>query len=57
VRNSLGKYLEEQFETIEKKHLKNEKQMKDKTYATKQQAIYLEYQKILSEVKVLDPAC
>jgi type II restriction/modification system DNA methylase subunit YeeA len=57
VRNSLGKYLEEQFEAIEKKHLKNEKQMKDKTYDAKQQALYIEYQKVLSEVKVLDPAC
>lgn len=57
VRNSLGKYLEEQFETIEKKHLKNEKKMSDKVYHEKQKLIYGEYKHVLENIKVLDPAC
>ncbi len=57
VRNSLGKYLEEQFEGIEKKHLKNEKKMSDATYHEKQKLIYGEYKKVLESITVLDPAC
>jgi Eco57I restriction-modification methylase/TaqI-like C-terminal specificity domain len=57
VKNSLGKYLEEQFEAIEKKHLKNEKQMSDKVYKEKQKLIYGEYKQLLETITVLDPAC
>jgi len=57
VRNSLGKYLEEQFEIIERKHLKKEKQMSDKVYQEKQQLIYGEYKQVLENITVLDPAC
>ena len=57
VRNSLGKYLEEQFEVIEKKYLKNEKKMSDKVYQETQQKIYSEYKVVLANIKVLDPAC
>lgn len=57
VRNSLGKYLEEQFEAIERKHLKKEKQMSDKVYQEKQLLIYGEYKQVLENITVLDPAC
>lgn len=57
VRNSLGKYLEEQFEAIEHKHLKKEKQMSDKVYQEKQLLIYGEYKQVLENITVLDPAC
>lgn len=57
VRNSLGKYLEDQFEIIERKHLKKEKQMSDKVYQEKQQSIYGEYKQVLENITVLDPAC
>lgn len=57
VRNSLGKYLEEQFEVIEKKHLKNEKKMSDKVYQEKQKLIYGDYKQVLENITVLDPAC
>ena len=57
MRNSLGKYLEEQFEVIEKKYLKNEKKMSDKVYQETQQKIYSEYKVVLANIKVLDPAC
>gem|GEM_PF-6808523 len=57
VKNSLGKYLEEQFEAIEKKHLKNEKKLSDKVYKEKQQLIYGEYKQLLETITVLDPAC
>ncbi len=56
VRNSLGKYLEEHEESLKEKYsLKAD--ITEKNYRKREIDAYTEYQKILHDVKVLDPAC
>lgn len=56
VRNSLGKYLEEHEEGLQVKYgLKED--INEKNYRKREIEAYTEYQKILHDVKVLDPAC
>lgn len=56
VKNSLGKYLQEYEENILKKHgVKTE--INDATYQKRLKAAYEEYQVVLRNVKILDPAC
>ncbi len=56
VRNSLGKYLEEHEERI-KDQYKLKWDITEKNYRKRELEAYTEYQKILHNVKVLDPAC
>lgn len=56
VRNSLGKYLEENEERI-KESYKLKWDITEKNYRKREIEAYTEYQKILHTVKVLDPAC
>lgn len=56
VKNSLGKYLQEHEENILKKHgVKTE--INDATYQKRLKTAYEEYQVVLRNVKILDPAC
>ncbi|MBU1703650.1 N-6 DNA methylase [Patescibacteria group bacterium] len=56
VKNSLGKYLEEkETEIKEKNNLKED--INDVNYRKRALATYIEYQTVLRNVKVLDPAC
>ncbi len=56
VRNSLGKYLEEHEELLKVKYALKE-DINEKKYRKREIEAYSEYQKILHDVKVLDPAC
>jgi hypothetical protein len=56
VENALGKYLEEKEDQIKKKH-KLKGDIQDKTYKQRTIKAYNEYQQVLWNVKVLDPAC
>lgn len=56
VKNSVWKYLEEQFEQIaEEVGLKED--IQDKNYEKRLYQTYSQYQKKLQSIKVLDPAC
>jgi len=56
VKNSLGKYLEEQEHMILEKHnVKTD--LTDENYHKRMKTAYEEYQKVLRNVKILDPAC
>lgn len=56
VENTLGSYLRsKEEECIAKYRLKED--IQDKTYIKREQQAYLQYQYILQNVKVLDPAC
>ncbi len=56
VENSLGKYLAEHEEALQEKYaLKSD--INEKNYRKREIEAYTEYQKILQNVKVLDPAC
>lgn len=57
VKNSLWTWLEEQFEILKKTKFKQSKKMKDETFVAKEKELYVAYQQILQNVKVLDPAC
>lgn len=56
VNQAVGGYLKEQEESIFKKNRLKE-DIKDKTYEKRQLKAYTEYQDILRNIKVLDPAC
>lgn len=56
VVNSLGKYLGEHEETLKEKYRLKE-DITEKNYRKREIEAYREYQKILQNVKVLDPAC
>lgn len=56
VRNSLGRYLEEHEEALKVKYALKE-DINEKNYRKREVEAYTEYQKILHDVKVLDPAC
>lgn len=56
VRNSLGKYLEEHEERI-KESYKLKGDITEKSYRKREIEAYTEYQTVLHNVKVLDPAC
>ncbi|MBD3244779.1 MAG: N-6 DNA methylase, partial [Candidatus Moranbacteria bacterium] len=56
VKNSLGKYLEEKENEIKKEN-KLKEDILDKNYKKRALNAYSEYQKVLQNVKVLDPAC
>ena len=56
VENSLGKYMSEHEEALQEKYaLKSD--INEKNYRKREIDAYTEYQKILQNVKVLDPAC
>lgn len=56
VKNSLGAYLEEKEKELMKKHgLKED--IEGKNYEKRALKVYHEYQVVLRDVKVLDPAC
>jgi hypothetical protein len=56
VENSLGKYMSEHEETLKDRYaLKSD--INEKNYRKREIDAYTEYQKILQNVKVLDPAC
>ncbi len=56
VKNSLGRYLEDQEQTILSKHgVKTD--LNDENYHKRMKTAYEEYREILKNVKVLDPAC
>lgn len=57
VKNSLWTWLEEQFEILKKTKFKQSKKMKDETFVAKEKELYVAYQQILQNIKVLDPAC
>jgi len=58
VKNSLWSWLDEKFETLKKNKFKwVKKTTLDATYKKKELELYAEYQIILQNVKVLDPAC
>lgn len=52
ARNSLGKYLEEKFESLSVGF-----SSRGNLTAKKEFSLYQEYQKFLQNVKVIDPAC
>ncbi len=56
VRNSLGKYLEEHEEILKEK-FKLKEDILEKNYRKREIEAYIEYQDILLNVKILDPAC
>ncbi|MBU0705641.1 Eco57I restriction-modification methylase domain-containing protein [Patescibacteria group bacterium] len=56
VKNSLGKYLEEK-ETEIKKENRLKEDINDVNYRKRALATYIEYQSVLRNIKVLDPAC
>ncbi len=58
VRNSLGQYLQEKEQEVFKKHKVDSRRIKsDATHDKRLEQAYTEYQIILQDVKVLDPAC
>jgi tRNA1(Val) A37 N6-methylase TrmN6 len=56
VENSLGRYMREHEEWIIEKY-KLKESITEKNYQKREFEAYTEYQKILQNVKVLDPAC
>ena len=56
VKNSLGKYLEEKEKEVFDKHGLKE-HLQDQNYTKRELEAYQEYKEVLSNVKVLDPAC
>lgn len=56
VENSLGRYLREHEDSLKEKYALKE-DINEKNYRKREIDAYMEYQKILQNVKVLDPAC
>lgn len=56
VDNTLGECLRRKEDELKVKHKLNER-VKEKEYEKRQRKVYLEYQHILQNIKVLDPAC
>lgn len=56
IQNSLGKYLQDKEEELKIKHNLKE-DIQDKNYEKREKIVYLEYQKFLQNIKVIDPAC
>jgi len=58
IKNSLGKYLSDKELDIFNEHKVDSKRIKtDATYDKRLLAAYIDYQKVLRKIKVLDPAC
>lgn len=56
IQNTVGKYLLEKEEELKKKHnLKDD--IENKNYLKREKTVYTEYQVILENIKILDPAC
>ncbi len=56
VDNTLGEYLRRQEDALKVKHKLNER-VQAKEYEKRQRNVYLDYQYVLQNIKVLDPAC
>ncbi|MFE3986959.1 Eco57I restriction-modification methylase domain-containing protein [Nocardia tengchongensis] len=56
VDNTAGAFLRSHEERLKVKFRLNERIL-DKTYAQREQQVYLEYQTILQRIRILDPAC
>ncbi len=56
VENSLGRCLREHEESLKEKYALKE-DINEKNYRKREIEAYMEYHKILQNVKVLDPAC
>lgn len=56
VDNTVGAFLRGHEQRLKDKYNLNERIL-DKTYAQREQRVYLEYQTVLQNVRVLDPAC